>query len=263
MQSAISDEQSVSLSTLRRIRWAMRAALALGIAASVSANVLHAQPNDIARVIAAWPPVALLVAVETLGRAPIRKRLNWVRMAAVGAIATIAAWVSYWHMAGVAARYGEDLGSAHLLPLSVDGLILMTSVTLVDLTARVRSMRAAADEAAGVATNAQPGAAASPQVSLVKRRHQSAADPVTTEPVPESPEQLRARGLAEVVAGTWTVEQAATHAGISVRRFQQWADEAATKTRRPRGGARKPLTEPTEPANGVEVPQLVSRTTDA
>ena len=40
-------------------------------------------------------------------------------------IAGIAAWVSYWHMAGVAARYGETGASPYLLPLSVDGLIVV------------------------------------------------------------------------------------------------------------------------------------------
>src|SRR5438552_1243648 len=41
---------------LRRFQWAVRATLAVGVAASVCANVLHARDNPISQTIAAWPP---------------------------------------------------------------------------------------------------------------------------------------------------------------------------------------------------------------
>jgi hypothetical protein len=112
--------------------------LTLGVAASVTANVLHAQPHPISQAIAAWPPVALLLTVELISRVPVHHRgLAVVRIVATAAIAGIAAWVSYWHMAGVAARYGETDASPYLLPLSVDGLILVASVCLVELAGRI------------------------------------------------------------------------------------------------------------------------------
>ncbi|OKI45728.1 hypothetical protein A6A27_37955 [Micromonospora sp. CB01531] len=55
---------------LRRLRWAVRSTLALGVAASVAANVLHARPNPISQIIAAWPPLALLLTVELISRVP-------------------------------------------------------------------------------------------------------------------------------------------------------------------------------------------------
>ena len=60
-----------------------------------------------------------------------------MRLFATAVIAGIAAWVSYWHMAAVAARYGETSASPYLLPLSVDGLIVVASICLVELTARI------------------------------------------------------------------------------------------------------------------------------
>jgi len=125
---------------LRRVRWAVRATLALGVAASVTANVLHAQPNPISQAIAAWPPLALLVTIELISRVPVHRRgLAAVRLAATAVIAGIAAWVSYWHMVGVAARYGETGASPYLLPLSVDGLVVVASVCLVELAGRIAS----------------------------------------------------------------------------------------------------------------------------
>jgi hypothetical protein len=122
-----------------RLRVAVRAVLALGIAASIAANVLHAQDNPIARVISAWPPGALFITVEVVSRVPVQSRaLSWSRVAAAAVIAGIAAWVSYWHMVAVATRYGEATDSAHLLPLSVDGLVVVASICLFEIGARVR-----------------------------------------------------------------------------------------------------------------------------
>ncbi|GLZ01892.1 DUF2637 domain-containing protein [Actinoplanes sp. NBRC 103695] len=123
---------------LRRLRWGVRGALLVGVAASVTANILHARDNPISQAIAAWPPLALLLTVELISRVPIHsKTLAFVRFSATAVIAGIAAWVSYWHMAAVAARYGETSASPYLLPLSVDGLIVVASICLVELTARI------------------------------------------------------------------------------------------------------------------------------
>jgi hypothetical protein len=137
----------VSLRQLRRVRWAVRAVLTLGVAASVAANILHADPNPIAQAIAAWPPLALLLTVELISRVPVyRRSLAAVRLGATATIAGIAAWVSYWHMAGVAARYGETGAAPYLLPLSVDGLVVVASVSLVELAGRLRSTQEPAQE---------------------------------------------------------------------------------------------------------------------
>lgn len=125
---------------LHRLRWAVRVVLALGVAASVIANILHAVDNPISQTIAAWPPVALLLTVELISRVPVHGRaLAAVRIIATTAIAGIAAWASYWHMVGVAARYGETGATAYLLPLSVDGLIVVASICLVELSGQLNA----------------------------------------------------------------------------------------------------------------------------
>jgi hypothetical protein len=130
----------IGVAQLRRFQWAVRAALTVGVAASVCANVLHARDNPISQTIAAWPPLALLLTVELVSRVPVyRRSLAAVRILATTAIAGIAAFVSYWHMATVAARYGESGLAPYLLPLSVDGLIVVGSVSLVELAGRVRA----------------------------------------------------------------------------------------------------------------------------
>ncbi|MBM0275077.1 DUF2637 domain-containing protein [Micromonospora tarensis] len=124
--------------SLVRIRWGVRLVLTLGVAASIAGNVLHAQDRLISQVISAWSPLALLLTIELISRVPVHsRRLAVGRWAATALIAGIAAWVSYWHMAAVASRYGETNGSQYLLPLSVDGLVVVASICLVELGGRI------------------------------------------------------------------------------------------------------------------------------
>lgn len=123
---------------LVRLRWAVRAAFTLGMAASVAANILHAQPHPVSQVIAAWPSIALMCTVEIMSRVPSTGRgLAATRTAVTAVIAIIAAYVSYFHMVGVATRYGETGVAAYLLPLSVDGLVVVASISLVDISAHL------------------------------------------------------------------------------------------------------------------------------
>jgi hypothetical protein len=129
----------MSLEQLHRVRHGARSALTLGVVVSIVANILHANDNVISQAIAAWAPLALLITIELIARVPVRRGwLSFARLVATATIAGIAAWVSYWHMVGVALRYGEEPGAAHLIPLTVDGLVVVAWVCLVELGGRIR-----------------------------------------------------------------------------------------------------------------------------
>jgi hypothetical protein len=176
---------------LGRLRWAVRATLTLGVAASVAANILHARPSLISQLIAAWPPLALLLTVELISRVPTHRRsLGIVRLVATAAIAGIAAWVSYWHMVGVAARYGEtEAAAAYLLPLSVDGLVIVASISLVELTGRIRA-----------STPERRGTSLNPVERVPASATAPAAPPPQQPPTPTS----RAGGAAQSIAAATT-----------------------------------------------------------
>ncbi|BCJ54913.1 hypothetical protein Asp14428_63880 [Actinoplanes sp. NBRC 14428] len=192
------------LPQLRRVRWAVRATLVLGVAASVVANILHALDNPISQAIAAWPPLALLLTVELISRVPVHRRsLAFARLVATATIAGIAAWVSYWHMAGVAARYGETGASPYLLPLSVDGLIVVASICLVELGGRIATL----EQEARRTPAAEQGPGRTPAIVEQEAAHASATAAVPgliPMPAQESPgtaaRRLTAEALAEVAA---------------------------------------------------------------
>jgi len=206
----------VQLPQLRRVRWAVRATLVLGVAASVMANVLHALDNPISQAIAAWPPLALLLTVELISRVPVHRRsLAFCRLLATATIASIAAWVSYWHMAGVAARYGETGASAYLLPLSVDGLIVVASICLVELGGQISSLQAdaqatsrAAREAAESAANV---AATAAQVAALQAAAQASQ---ATQPV-AAPQPVAAASMTASQPGAAAPEPVAASVAAS------------------------------------------------
>jgi len=217
------------LRQLRRVRWAVRCTLILGVAASVAANVLHARPDPVAQIIAAWPPLALLLTVELISRVPVHRRsLAAARLVATTAIAGIAAWVSYWHMAGVASRYGEQGASPFLLPLSVDGLVIVASVSLVELAGRIRAADTIASTdptpaATGTTAAADtPRASTGPVAALQVHRVPVAVSTGTAEPTaapigagpsaPDStqPGQDRAGGSGEIATASAAALEALT-----------------------------------------------------
>jgi hypothetical protein len=63
------------------------------------------------------------------------------RNASAGAVAAIAAWSSYSHMVHVALGYGERPQVAYALPVSVDGMLVVASVVMVDDKRRVHRVR--------------------------------------------------------------------------------------------------------------------------
>jgi len=87
---------------------------------------------------------------------------RFARNAAAGVVASIAALSSYWHMLHVALRYGERTEVAHLLPGSVDGMLIVASMIMVDDRRRRRPVRRTArvSFAAGVAASIAANVAA-------------------------------------------------------------------------------------------------------
>lgn len=115
-------------------------ALVLGVGASVGANILHTLTvigsggGSVPQVIgAAFWPVALVVAIEVMARVRWPRSIGYalLRFAGVGAVAVVAAIVSYRHMSGLLLHWGEDPLSAHLGPIAVDGLVTVGALALL------------------------------------------------------------------------------------------------------------------------------------
>jgi len=165
---------------------------ALGGTVSISANVAHSYvppvaastgwtPQTGAVVGAIFWPVALFVATEILARVPWPSGKRWtaLRFAGLLPVALVAAFVSYRHLSGLLAFYGEDIVTAIVGPLAVDGLMVMATGALL-ATAR-RTVALAEDSAPAAPIGAEVTTPEPPTAPVIE------AAPVPAPPVKKTP----------------------------------------------------------------------------
>src|SRR5207253_3341144 len=129
-------------------RWAYTGII-LGGAVSVAANVAHSfvpptgavptwRPHAGAVVGAIVWPVFLFIAIEILARTSWPTGWRWwlLRHAGLLPVAAVAALVSYRHLSGLLAFYGEDDLVVTIGPAAVDGLMAMATGALLAHTTR-------------------------------------------------------------------------------------------------------------------------------
>jgi hypothetical protein len=128
--------------------WGYLGAL-LGGLVSIGANTAHSyvppagapaswRPPIGAVIGAVFWPIALFVAIEILARTAWPAGARWIAVRFVGLVpvATVAAIVSYNHLSGLLAHYGEDRLTVVIGPLAVDGLMVMSSAAVMATTPR-------------------------------------------------------------------------------------------------------------------------------
>jgi hypothetical protein len=136
-----------------------RGVLLFGIATSIGANVLHSltRPGAVsepvwklasAAVLAALAPLVLFACIELVFRIPVQSPwLGGIRLVVTLAVGGFAAWVSYWHMQSVARMLGEADSTQYFYPLIIDGLMLVATISLIELGRLARTV-AQVEEAA-------------------------------------------------------------------------------------------------------------------
>lgn len=160
---------------VRNLQRGTRAVLLFGIVTSIAANVLHSltRPQAAsepvwrlvsAATLSALAPLVLFACTELVSRIPVHSRvLSTVRLIVTFAVGGFAAWVSYWHMQSVASLLGETEGTQYVYPLIIDGMMIVATISLIELGRLARAVaaqEAAAQEA--MATTQRTGRRRSP-----------------------------------------------------------------------------------------------------
>jgi len=146
--------------------------------------------------------------------------INWTRTArntSAAVVAGIAGYASYWHQTAVALRAGERTELAHLIPLSVDGMLIVASIAMVDdrqngrkprLSAKIAfalgilasvgaNVAAAHPTALGRTVAAWPALALLLVVEILSRRGKLIAEPVVAPVVVAEPVAQAVRVIEE------------------------------------------------------------------
>jgi len=99
--------------------------------ATTAANVYASQHTPIGVLVGLWTPVAFFLSLELLERMPAKGRVGWVRLGAIGFLAAIAGWVSYWHLVHVLSEAGvTDMVALYCMPLTVDVLMAISRAAM-------------------------------------------------------------------------------------------------------------------------------------
>jgi hypothetical protein len=120
----------------------------LGVAVSLTANVLASAHTVIGIGTGLWPPVAFLAAMAMMENVPARGLAGKLRFTGILFLAGIAGWVSYWHLVSIFTMGGADSISAHLLPLTVDVMMALAGPAMKAKAAAPARRRAARKPAA-------------------------------------------------------------------------------------------------------------------
>lgn len=134
--------------SLVHLKWMCHAIVAGTGLFSVWANVLHiVYFSWPALLFAAAPPLVVILSFEMNSRIPIRDDaawyVKWARPLVTAAISFGGAWLSYWHQKSAILRYNSgDEQNAAILPLLIDGFMIIASVCVYELNARIRAIEA-------------------------------------------------------------------------------------------------------------------------
>jgi hypothetical protein len=134
-------ESSMTASS-KGVRWAYLG-MGIGGVASILANIAHAclpdHPPAGSVIAAAFWPVALFVTIEILAKNawPSAARWTLLRWGGTLPVAAVTAVVSYRHMSGLLAAWGEDPLTATIGPIAVDGLLVMSTGAIIAAGARI------------------------------------------------------------------------------------------------------------------------------
>src|SRR5262245_61292855 len=135
------------LEKLLWLRKICRAATTFGFTTSAVGNVLHAPHTAFGIGISLVAPTFLFVAFEIVTRIPMDPERNlWfklLRIVGTASIAAITATLSYFHQRDAIFKYSNsDQLAAYLLPLAIDGLMIVGSVSLIELGFQIAKVEA-------------------------------------------------------------------------------------------------------------------------
>jgi hypothetical protein len=128
------------------LRWACRGIITFAAGLSIWANILHAREGIVPIVVSTWPPLLFLLGWEMVSRIPINPERAWyfrmLRPLGTVVVAGIGAWLSYHHQSSAIMRYTSDVEAARLLPIAIDGLMIIASVSVYELNERIQDTEA-------------------------------------------------------------------------------------------------------------------------
>lgn len=133
------------LSHYRRLWYFVTVVTVLLVGLTVTLNVMHAPKNWGAQLIGGTPPVFVFFCVELISRIPTTsKALSLGRISASVVISGLSFAISYEQQREFITDLGYDGWIAQVYPIIIDGVMIVATLSLVEVTRKVRELKNAA-----------------------------------------------------------------------------------------------------------------------
>lgn len=130
------------LQSYRRLWIFVTATTVLGLGLTVTLNVMHAPDTIGARIIGGTPPIFVLLCLELISRIPATSRLlAGFRIAASAVVTGLSFAISYEQQREFVMALGFDGWVAYAFPVIIDGAMVVSTLSLVEVTRKVRALR--------------------------------------------------------------------------------------------------------------------------
>ncbi len=127
------------------------------VGAAVTLNVMHAPGGNVAHAIGGSAPVFLFLCVHLIAKVPATSRLlSLGRITPTVAVAGICFGISWQQQVNFMLSVGYEGWTVYAYPIMIDGAMLVTTLSLVEVTRKLRSLRIARAELAEVQAPARP-----------------------------------------------------------------------------------------------------------
>ena len=112
------------------------------VSITVTLNVMHAPPTWGARLIGGTPPVFVFFCIELVSRIPATSRLlSAGRVAASIVVSGLSFAISYQQQMEFIHAIGFNGWVAYVYPVIIDGVMVVATLSLVEVTRKVRELR--------------------------------------------------------------------------------------------------------------------------
>ena len=183
------------LDSTKRLRLMITAVTVLCIAVSVTLNVMHAPVHTVAQIVAGTPPVAAFFVIELIARIPAS---NWLLAAGriIGSLVVggVAGTISYIQQIDYLHTLGYVGWIATAFPAVIDGTMLVTTLSLVEVVRTIRRIEDLMD-------NLSPDASKTQEVAVEQLATEPKADDAQAPNLPAAPVSPAPAGPATTSRG--------------------------------------------------------------
>lgn len=135
-------KEKLELRYYKRMWIVVTVATVIGLGLTVTLNVMHAPPTIGARLVGGTPPLFVLLCLELISRIPATSRLlSGARVGASAIVVGLSFGISYEQQREFVQNLGFGGWIAYAFPIIIDGAMVVSTLSLVEVTRKVRELR--------------------------------------------------------------------------------------------------------------------------